>query len=239
MYTTHLHCLHALLYGILYGFSRVGGATPVTEPCPCPADPYPVEHMYYRDPGTQQFRSVRTTSQVENLNRWYNGLLQGPVQPGLSDALSLEFAARCNIDQAARAGHSLGVPGYDLQLISALNSVYPPDQKPYPRWAEREQLAQNSVQEGFGFRWQQQSIAEAIYAANRQDEGEDTAWVEGDEDADGAAGWFLWATLPANKLVRRGMANVTDGPHVILAWSPQYRYPTLSSLIDCGLCTRR
>lgn len=136
------------------------------------ADPFDIDKMYYKDPASGRLRSIRTTSQVENLNRRYNGLLQGPVSPELSDDLSLEFCGRNNIDQAARAGCSLGLPAYDPLLASQLNACYPAGQKPYADWDARRDVALRHRTERFGFKWQDdernQLILEGMQKAQQQ-----------------------------------------------------------------------
>ncbi|GLC50050.1 hypothetical protein PLESTB_000336900 [Pleodorina starrii] len=135
------------------------------------SDPYPINLMYYIDPATKQYRSIRTTSQVENLNRRFNALLQGCVLPGLADALILDFAGRNNIDQALRAGRGLGLPEsmYNLYLASRLNKCVPAGLSlPFPAWAKIQQLAAAGVVERFGFKWQEQLAVEAILEASAE-----------------------------------------------------------------------
>ncbi|GLC52588.1 hypothetical protein PLESTB_000646300 [Pleodorina starrii] len=149
------------------------------------SDPYPINLMYYIDPATKQYRSIRTTSQVENLNRRFNALLQGCVLPGLADALILDFAGRNNIDQALRAGRGLGLPEsmYNLYLASRLNKCVPAGLSlPFPAWAKIEQLAAAGVVERFGFKWQEQLAVEAILEASAETTMPEVPVVLDDED---------------------------------------------------------
>ncbi len=97
--------------------------------CDC-VDPFGIEDLYYIDPATYQYRSIRTTSQVENLHRGFSALLQGCVLPGLADALIMEFAAQNNMGQAARAGSGHRLPNnmddLDLAVFCVLKGLVNP-----------------------------------------------------------------------------------------------------------------
>jgi hypothetical protein len=122
--------------------------------------------MYYTDPTTHKFRCIRTTSQVENLNRRYNHLMAGRRQgQETADALTLNFMARSGLDQARRAGRGVDTGGvYDIALASNLHDCYPADQLPYPVLQQRLERARSALVELFGFKWQTQQIVDTVLA---------------------------------------------------------------------------
>eukprot|EP00198_Chlamydomonas_reinhardtii_P012033 XP_001701370.1 predicted protein [Chlamydomonas reinhardtii] len=156
------------------------------------SDPFPLEKMYYMDE-TGHWRSIRTTSQVENLNRRYNGLLQGPVAPGLCDHMTLDFLARSNIDQAARRRQpvdpALPPHFYDLSLVTRINSCFPKGAEPFGTWEARRRAAAEAPVELFGFKWQEAQVTGALVNGLKQQPDPMDLGVLDDEDADGAEDW--------------------------------------------------
>lgn len=155
-------------------------------------DPFPLEKMYYMDE-TGHWRSIRTTSQVENLNHRYNGLLQGPVAPGLCDHMTLDFLARSNIDQAARRRQpvdpALPPHFYDLSLVTRINSCFPKGAEPFGTWEARRRAAAEAPVELFGFKWQEAQVTGALVNGLKQQPDPMDLGVLDDEDADGAEDW--------------------------------------------------
>ncbi len=135
-------------------------------------DPFDIDHMYYQD-GAGNYRSIRTTSQVENLNRRYNNIIKAGIKPELADAIIADFTGRNNISQAVRAKHSLGLPpgAFDLSLVSRLNALCPRGRELFPEWARLEKDAEVSRVEHFGFRWQERQATEAMLEAVQALEG--------------------------------------------------------------------
>lgn len=138
----------------------------------CHTDPFDIDHMYYQD-GAGQYRSIRTTSQVENLNRRYNNIIKAGIKPELADAIIADFTGRNNISQAVRAKHSLGLPpgAFDLSLVSRLNALCPRGRELFPEWARLEKDAEVSRVEHFGFRWQERQATVAMLEAAQALEG--------------------------------------------------------------------
>ncbi|GFR51900.1 hypothetical protein Agub_g14381, partial [Astrephomene gubernaculifera] len=216
------------------------------------SDPFSIDKMYYVDPKTGLFRSIRTTSQVENLNRRFNSLLQGSVLPGLADALIMDFVGRNNVDQASRAGESLGLPlaMYDLHLVSRINACVPPGAvKPFEKWAALQDRVSASAVEDFGFKWQERQIREALLEVAAAEAAGASVQVVVDEEDDieldgpplvpevGGTGeeWdAFWTTCGAEPVVAGGDGEVGAGTAArdpISSWAspPQQMYGPLGS----------
>jgi hypothetical protein len=87
------------------------------------ADPFPVEEMYRMDVNGK-WCPIRGTSQIENVNRRYNNVLNGANNSAqLAQALHQIFFGRLNMDASAKCGGSTHYGSYQLHTLTHVNHV--------------------------------------------------------------------------------------------------------------------
>lgn len=72
----------------------------------------------------------------------------------------MDFVGRSNLDMAARAGHGLQLPMYDLRLACMVNENCLPNKPLFPKLAAVQTLWHSRSPESFGFSWQEVAMAD-------------------------------------------------------------------------------
>jgi hypothetical protein len=135
------------------------------------ADPADVENMYFKDV-FGRWRSKRSSSQVENINRYYNALWDGPNHsPALVQEITCDFMKDKTIAASCAAGLMKDYGVTDLELLKdinqnfrALNLKEPFDNIGYPREPPILELNGHYQPETFGFNWLPSVLVDAASA---------------------------------------------------------------------------